>query len=72
MANLMKTSVRKVDMKEDGQWRSVMQWASTGEPLFQQHESPQHAGDGDSGEEEVKEVTDLQTPKPQRKTNKQR
>ena len=30
VVNLLKTSVRKGDTDEDVEWRSVMQWASTG------------------------------------------
>ena len=35
VVNLLKTSVRKGDTEEDVEWRSVMHWASTGQPLFQ-------------------------------------
>ena len=71
VVNLLKTSVRKGDTEEDFEWRSVMHWASTGQSLFQQQESPDHGGDADSSEE-IEEVTDPQTPKPKGKTDKQR
>ena len=72
VVNLLKTSVRKGDTEEDVEWRSVMHWASTGQPLFQQ-ESPDQAGDADTNESEVEEVPDPQTPKPKgRNTDKQR
>ena len=49
VVNLLKTSVRKGDTEEDVEWRSVMHWASTGQPLFQQ-ESPDQAADADTSE----------------------
>ena len=72
VVNLLKTSVRKGDTEEDVEWRSVMHWARTGQPLFQQQESPDHAADADTSELEVEEVPDPQTPKPKGKTDKQR
>ena len=72
MVNLLKTSVRKGDTEEDVEWRSVMHWATTGQPLFQRHESPDQAGDADSSESEVKEVPDPQIPNPKGYTDKQR
>ena len=71
VVNLLKTGVPKGDTDEDVEWRSVMQWASTGQP-FQQQEHPDEGGDTDSSEEEIEEVTGPQTPKPKGKTNKQR
>ena len=71
VVNLLKTSVRKGDTEEDVEWQSVMHWASTGQPLFQQ-ESPDQAADADTSESEVEEVPDPQTPKPKGKTDKQR
>ena len=38
VVNPLKTSVRKGDTEEDVQWRSVIHWASTDQPLFQQQE----------------------------------
>ena len=70
--NLLKTSVRKRDTEEDVEWRSVMHWASTGQPLFQQHESPDQAADADSSESEVEEMLDPQTTKPKGITDNQR
>ena len=72
VVNLLKTSVRKGDTEEDVEWRSVMHWASTGQPLFQQQESPDQAADADTSESQVEEVSDPQTPKPKGKTDKQR
>ena len=72
VVNLLKTNVRKGDTEEDVEWRSVMHWASTGQPLFQRQESPYQAADADSSEEEVQEVPDPQTPKPKGETDKQR
>ena len=72
VVNLLKTSVRKGDTEEDVEWRSVTQWASTGQPLFRQ-ESPHQAADADTSESEVEEVPGPQTPKPKgRNTEKQR
>ena len=71
MVNLLKTSVRKGDTEEDVEWRSVMHWASTGQPLFQQQKSPDQAAYTDTSELEVEEVPDLQTPKPKGKTDKE-
>ena len=34
VVNLLKTSIQKGDTEEDAEWRSVMHWASTGQPLF--------------------------------------
>ena len=72
VVNLLKTSVRKGDTEEDVEWRSVMHWASTGQPLFQRQESPDQAANADSSELQVEEVPDRQTPKPRGKTDKQR
>ena len=72
VVTLLKTSVRKGDTEEDVEWRSAMQWASTGSLLFQQQESPDQAVDADSSEEEDEEVPNPQTPKPEGKTDKQR
>ena len=69
VVNVLKTSVGKGDTEEDVEWRSVMQWARTRQPLFQQQECPNEAGDTDSSEEEIKEVTYPQTLKPKGKTN---
>ena len=72
VVNLLKTSVRKGDTEEDVEWRSVMHWASTRQPLFEQ-ESRDEAADADTSELEVEEVPDPQTPKPKgRNTDKQR
>ena len=71
VVNLLKTSLRKGDTEEDVDWRSVMHWARTGQPLFQQ-ESPDQAADADTSESEVEEVPDPQTPTPKGKTDKQR
>ena len=65
VVNLLKTSVRKGDTEEDVEWRRVMHWASTGDPLFLQQESPDEAGDTDNSELEVEEVPHPQTPKPE-------
>ena len=70
--NLLKTSVRKGDTEEDVEWRSVMNWASTGQPLLQEHESPDQAADPDTSESGVEVVPDPQTPIPKGKTDKQR
>ena len=72
VVNLLKTSVRKGDTEEDVEWRSVMHWASTGQPMFQQQESHDQAADADTSESEVEEVPDPQTPKPKGKTDEQR
>ena len=40
VVNLLKTSVRKGDTEKDVEWRSVMHWAITGQPLSEQEESP--------------------------------
>ena len=72
VVNLLKTSVRKGDTEEDIEWRGVMKGASTGQLLFQQHESPDQVAEADNSEEKVEEVMDPQTPKPKGKTNKQR
>ena len=72
VVNLPTTSIRKGDTEKDVEWRSVMHWASMGQPLFQQQESPDRAGEGDSSESEVEEVPDPQTAKPRGKTDKQR
>ena len=71
MVNVLKTSVRKGDTEEDIEWRSVMQWASTGQPLFQQQDSPDQAADADTSESTIEEVPNPQTPKPKGKTDKQ-
>ena len=34
VVSLPKTIVRKGDTEEDGEWRSIMQWASIGQPPF--------------------------------------
>ena len=70
--NLLKTSVRKGDTEENVEWRSVVHWAGTGQPLFQQRESPDHAANMDTSESEVEEVPDPQTRKSKGKTDKQR
>ena len=72
VVNVLKTSVRKGDTEEDVEWRSVIQWASTGQPLFQQQESLDHAADADTSVSAFEEVPDPQTPKPKGKTDKQR
>ena len=71
VVNHHKTSVRKADTDEDVEWWSVMQWASTCQPLFQQEEHLDEVGDADSAEEEIEEVTGPQTPLPKGKTDKQ-
>ena len=48
VVNVPKTSVWKGDTEEDVERQSVMHWASTGQPLFQQQESLDEAGDADS------------------------
>ena len=70
--NLLKASVHEGDTEEDVEWRSVMHWASTGQPPFHQQESLDQAADADSSESDVEGVPDLQTPKPKGKTDKQR
>ena len=72
VVNLPKTSVRKGDKEEDVEWRSVMHLASTGQPLFQEQESPDQAADADTSVLEVEEVLDPQTPKPKGEIDKQR
>ena len=72
MVNLLKTSARKGDTDEDAECRSVMYWASTGQPLFQQQESLDQAADADPSESKVDEVPYPLTPKPKGKTDKQR
>ena len=54
VVNLLKASVRKGHTEEDVEWRTVMHWASTGQPLFQQHESPDDAATADTSESEVR------------------
>ena len=68
----LKTSVRKGDTEEDVEWRRLIQWASTGQPLFQQQKFLDQRADADTSESEVEEVPDPQTPKPKGKTDKQR
>ena len=70
--NLLQKTVRKGDTDEEIGWRSVMHCASTCEPLFQPHESPDQRGDADSNKEESEEVTDPQTPKLKGKADDQR
>ena len=41
VVNQLKTSVRKGDMEQDVEWRSVMHRKSTGQPLFQPQEFPE-------------------------------
>ena len=72
VVNVLKTSVRKGDTEEDVEWRSVMHWANTDQPLFQQQVSLDQVADADTSESEDEEVPDPQTPKPQGKTDKQR
>ena len=56
VVNVLKTSVHKGDMEEDVEWRSVMHWSSTGQPLF--HQFPDQAADADTSESEVEEMRD--------------
>ena len=64
VVTLLNPSVRKGGTEQDVEWRCVMHWASTGQPMFQQQESPDQAAEGQSSEEEIEDVTDPQAPKP--------